>query len=131
MNAPSVDIKDMLVADTNLGLVFGQNLFISREPSLPNDCVTIYDTPGNPDGLTMNRVERYEYPTIQVRVRNTGFVQGWAVLRKIRTSLHGRANETWGGAYYTILRVSSGPALLEYDQNNRVILIMNFEIQRR
>lgn len=129
MNAPSVDVKDMLVDDTDL--VFGTNLFISREPTSPNNCVTIYDTPGAPDMLTLNKDEKYEYPSIQVRVRNVSYTDGWINLDEIRQSLHGRAHETWNGAYYTIIKVSSGPALLEYDDNGRVILVINFQIQRR
>ena len=44
MNSPSEDIKDILVADTGLSLVFATDLFIGVEPTLPKNCVTIFDT---------------------------------------------------------------------------------------
>ena len=42
MNAPSEDTKDMLVAG-GLGLTFGGNLHIGKEPASPRNCVTIFD----------------------------------------------------------------------------------------
>ena len=130
MNAPSVDIKDMLIG-ADMGLTFGINLFISREPAKPDSCVTIYDTPGMAEGLTLNRDERYEYPSIQIRVRDKSYTDGWARADQIRRLLHGRANETWNEAYYTIIKVSSGPAMMGYDDNQRVLIVINFLIQRR
>jgi len=129
MNAISVDIKDMLVDDTDL--VFGTNLFISREPTSPNSCVTIYDTPGEGDDLYFNPDERYERGSIQVRVRDNNYINAWTRIDEIRQLLHGRANETRNGAYYTAIRLTSGPAMLEYDDNGRVILVTNFNVQRR
>ncbi len=129
MNAPSTDIKDMLVG-ANIGLTFGTNLFISREPSSPANCVTIYDTPGMADGLTFNREEIYEYPAIQVRVRNTSYQAGWGIINDIRRALHGRA-ETVNDTYYAIIKVHTPPAMVGYDDNGRVLLVINFLLQRR
>jgi len=53
------------------------------------------------------------------------------VITNIKNILHGRANETWNGALYTLIRCSSGPALLDYDKNQRVRFIINFYLQRR
>lgn len=130
MNAPSVDIKDLLIA-SGLGLVFGKNLHITREPSSPNRCVTIYDTTSMAPGLTMNRLERYEYPAIQIRIRHDDYRQGWALAESILTTLHGLHNQIVNGTVYTHLRCSSGPSLLERDTNDRYIIIMNYELQRR
>lgn len=46
MNAPSVDIKDMLEAESSLGLTFTSDLFVGHEPNTPDETVTIFDTPG-------------------------------------------------------------------------------------
>ena len=73
MNATSVDIKDMLEAESGLNLVFGVNLFVGREPSNPSDCVTIFDTLGMPPQLTFDASERYEKPSIQIRVRSISY----------------------------------------------------------
>lgn len=130
MNVVSEDIKDMLVADS-LGLTFADNLFIGREPTVPKNCVTIFDTPGFPPQLTLKQGEDYFYPSIQIRVRNTDYRTGWNLIKDIMTSLHGRANETWNETLYTVIYCSSGPALLDWDENNRARFIVNFNLQRR
>jgi len=132
MNSPSQDIKDMLVADTDLSLVYATDLFIGKEPADPKNCVTIFDTGGAPPQLTMaGKGEDYFYPSIQIRVRNTKYTTGWTLIQNIRTSLHGRAQETWNGTLYSGIFCSSGPALLDWDENHRVRFVINFNIQRR
>jgi hypothetical protein len=133
MNASSEDIKDMLVADDSLPviLVFGVNLFIGKEPAKPENCVTIYDTPGFPPQLTLNRDEFYEYPSVQIRVRNVKYMDGWNLISSIMVLLHGRAHETWNGTVYSLIQCSGGMALLDWDENNRARFVVNFNIQRR
>lgn len=129
MNASSEDIKDILVAESALGLEFGVNIFLNKEPLKPRDCVTIFDTYNLPPQL--NLVDQgYEYPTIQVRVRNTDRKTGWALIESIKNLLHGYRG-TWNGALYTVIYVSSGPALLDWDENSNVRFIINFNLQRR
>jgi hypothetical protein len=134
MNITSEDIKDMLEADSSLGLVFASNLFIGKEPSMPYNSVTIFDTPGFPDELLLSGSENgnsYQYPSIQIRVRNTNYVVGSTLIQNIKDSLHGRANETWNGALYSLIACSSGPALLDWDDNSNARFIINFNVQRR
>jgi hypothetical protein len=130
MNAPSQDIKDMLVADSSLDLVLGTNLFVGKEPAKPRACVTIFDTYGFPPYLGLTDVG-YEYPSIQIRVRNYNYRDGWEIAQDIVTSLHGRSHETWNDALYTVVYCSSGPALLDWDENENVRFIINFNLQRR
>jgi hypothetical protein len=131
MNPSSIDVKDILCGSRPLGLVFAKNLFIAREPVSPHNCVTIYDTNAFPPQLTFNRLERYEFPSIQIRIRNSDFREGWDLADKIKILLHGRANETWNGTLYSIIKCSGGPALLGRDDNDRFLIYVNFEIQRR
>lgn len=125
----------MLEAESSLGLTFGTDLFIGREPTgreTENDIVTIIDTPGGPVHLTNTKEKSdYQYPTLQIRVRNNDLLTGWALAEDIVASLHGRAGDTYDGVYYTLIRCVTGPAALMWDENERVILIVNFEIQRR
>ena len=146
MNAPSVDIATMIQnaggdwdeSDwgypdwlTGLGEI-GAAIYVGREPSTPNNCVTIFDTVGGGNALTLdNEGDDYEYCAVQVRIRNTDYRKGWFMAEAIKDTLHGRANYTWSGALYTVIRCSNGPVLLEWDNNNRVKFIINFEIQRR
>lgn len=129
MNAPSEDIKDLLVS--GLGLEFGKNLFIGREPASPFNCVTLYDTGGGPDGLVLGNESRYEYNNIQVRVRNKSFTDAWDLIHHVRAFLHGKGPVSLNGTVYTVIRCMSGPVSLGWDNNNCVILVINFQIQRR
>ena len=132
MNASSEDIKDMLKAESSLGLTYGTDLFIMREPPKPDNCVTIFDTAGGPAQLTLDEDnDDYYYPSIQIRVRNRASITGWDLIHDIMISLHGRAQETWNGTLYTLIACSSGPALLDWDDNNRARFIINFNLQRR
>lgn len=131
MNPSSVDIKDMLEAESSLGLVFTENLFIGQEPAEPYNCVTIFDTVGRAPQLTYKKGENYFYPSIQIRVRNANYLDGWQLINDILLSLHGRAHETWNETLYTVIYCSSGPALLDWDDNRRVRFIINFDLQRR
>ena len=131
MSASSEDIKDMLEAESSLGLTFATNLFIGKEPDKPPNCVTIFDTPGFPPQLTYNKAEFYEYPAIQIRVRNNKYMDGWNLISDIMLFLHGRAHETWNSTYYSLIQCAGGLALLDWDDNNRARFIVNFNIQRR
>ena len=132
MNACSVDIRDMLVEESDLGLVFGTNLFISREPSSPSNCVTIYDAPGGGVDLTaQGSSERYYRNDVQVRVRNISYTEAWALSHVIMDRLHARAGETWNDVFYALITCIQPPFVLTWDENNRVIMVVNFKIQRR
>lgn len=132
MNAASEDIKDLLVAEgSSLGLVFQTTLFIGKEPSSPNDTVTIYDTPGMPPDLSFDRTEIYNRSSFQIRVRNEEYDTGMDLARDIFDLLHGRAQETVNGTLYTVIRAVGEPALLDWDANDRPRFIINFDCQRR
>src|SRR4030042_3022027 len=130
MNTPAVDITDILESISSLGLVVGTNLFVGREPSKPDDCVTLYDYGGRPPQLTFNKTEKYEYPSVQVRVRDSDYRSGWAMAQDIADSLHGLSNEVWNGTLYTVIYVSSGPAFMTWDGNSCAIFVVNLSVQR-
>lgn len=131
MNAASVDIKDMLEADSGLALTFATDLFIGKEPPEPDNCVTIFDTPGFPPQLTFAKGENYYFPSVQIRVRNREYLEGWDLANDIKIYLHGRAQETWNGTLYSVIYASSEVALFDWDEKLRVRFIVNFNIQRR
>ena len=134
MNASSVDIKEMLEDfgdSSGISVTFGSNLFIGLEPDKPDNCVTIFDTPSMTPQLTLEGTAQYEYPSVQIRVRNNNYVTGWALINDIKNALHGRAQETWNSTLYSVIYVSSGPAMLDWDENGRVRFILNLNIQRR
>jgi hypothetical protein len=133
MNAPSFDVKDMLEAwgeSSGFGFTFTEDLFIGKEPTKPRNCVTIFDTIGLPPELNLTN-QGYEYPSIQIRVRNSSYTEGWRIISEIKNSLHGRSHQTWNGSLYTVIYCSSGPALLDFDDNGNARFIINFNLQRR
>lgn len=131
MNAPSIDIKDIIEAESSLALTFATDLFVGREPAKPNDCVTIFDTPGGPPQLTTEKGEDYFYPSIQIRVRNKKYTTGWTLINDIKEFLHGKGPETINNALYTVIFCSIEPALLDWDDNERARFVTTFNLQRR
>lgn len=131
MNTPTKDIKDMLVAESSLALTYATNLFIAREPAKPNDCVTIFDMPGGSPQLALDKDEAYYYQSVQVRVRNIDYNAGWAIANDILVFLHGQAGQVWNNTVYTVIYCLQGPFMLDWDENNRVRFIINFNLQRR
>jgi hypothetical protein len=130
MNPVSIDIKDMLEADRTLGLDYEKNLWVSQEPDYPDNTVTIYDMSGRAPDLTMDNAP-YHRPSFQVRVRNNDYEEGMELALNIMTSLHGRALETWNDTTYTVITAMGEPAPLVRDGNYRVLIITNFNVQRR
>lgn len=130
MNSASEDIKDILEAESALGLIYATNLFRGLEPEEPNNCVTIFDTVGAPPDLTLDQQNLF-HPSIQIRVRNTDYNTGWDLIQLLADTLHGRAQETWNGTLYSVIAISSGPAMLYWDENERVVFIVNFNMTRR
>ena len=130
MNPPSIDIKNMLLAESALGFTFGTDLFVAKEPTTPKNCVTIFDTPGYPPDLPIDN-SIIENPSIAIRVRSTDYETGYALAEDIKDTLHGRANETWASSYYMVIVCTNGPFLLEWDENRLANFIINFSLKRR
>jgi hypothetical protein len=130
VNAPSEDIKDILVAQSSLSLTFTENLFVGKEPDSPDDCVTIFDTGEFPPQLTLAKGENYYYPTVQIRVRNNAYINGYNLISDIRDVLHALNHETWNSTVYELIECASGPEFLDWDENNRARFVVNFNIQR-
>ena len=130
MNLPSEDIKDMLLT-AGLGLAFKTNLFVHSEPILPDNCVTVYVTPGfSPDG-TLSKGEEVWRPAIQVKVRNRSSQAAGALIDSIKVFLHNRAGEIWNGAKYMLIQCDQEPFPLGFDESSRSQWVCNFSIQRQ
>jgi hypothetical protein len=130
MNDASYDIKDMLEA-AGLGLVFKTNMFVAKEPTNPDNVVTIYTTSGFAPERTLDNGSWYYRSAVQIRVRNNGYSTGMALATNIMTSLHNRANTEWNDTLYTVIQAVGEPVPFAWDENNRTIIIINFNLQRR
>jgi len=130
MNPASEDIKDIIDADSALGLAFATDLFIGNEPGSPKNVVTIFDTPGFPPQLNLDKDEEYLYPSIQIQVRNTNYSTGWTLINDIKDFLHGRSHQTINATVYEVIICSGEPFLLDFDENDNARFVANFDIQR-
>ena len=130
MNPASFDIRDILAA-AGLDLTAGVNLFPGEEPASPANCVTVYDTPGSAPMLTQDRTERYDFPAIQVKVRNTSYANAQTLIEAIKVELHGLAHHVQGGTSYELVKCDQDPFSLGKDETGRSMWVCNFSIQRR
>jgi hypothetical protein len=133
MNAPSKDIKEMIEemlfedSSDSLATKYPINRVMFDESK--SNCSTILDVPGGSPQLTMD-VAKYEFPSIQFKVRCTDYDDGWAFISSVVDLLHGRANETYNGAYYSLIECLNGPGFMGRE-NQRTIFVANFNLQRR
>ena len=134
MNSVVEDIKDMLEAESALGLTLGTNLFLYKEPAVPDNVVSVFETPGMPPiGLLDSDTDtkHYEKPSAQIRIRHKTSTGGFALAYQIQGVLQVIANETWGDYYYALIYAVSNPYMIDWDENNRIRIVLNFNIQRR
>lgn len=129
MKSPADDIMSMLEG-ASLGLELSKNMFVGFEPARPDNTVTLYDTVGRPPLLTLDN-KKYEYGGVQVRVRNRSYVQAMKQAYEIKDYLHGKYNVEAGDFLYTLVRCNTPPSLMAWDENQRAIIVINFETQRR
>jgi hypothetical protein len=128
--SPADDVREMLEAES-LGLTFQTNLFVGREPSQPDNCVSIFDIPSYmPPELTLENDADLHYPSIQIRVRNKSYITGYDLIFDIMKTLHGRGPETWNGMVYSAIICVGDPMLLDWEQN-RCRWVCSFNLIRR
>lgn len=130
MNIPSVDIKDILVAEISLGLVFANNLFIGHEPEAEITCATIYDTPGYPCDTDMDGANGYECPSVEILVRSSSYIEAYTLADNIKNFLHGKHHVIINDSEYQIMNCMTPPFMLNRDENDRVRFAINLDLQR-
>lgn len=131
MKAASEHIAGILEDCSDLGLEIGEDLFIGAEPPSPDNCVTVFDTPGREPMITLDG-KKYYYPAIQVRVRNVDYRDAYSIAWDIYDKLNGSTYDVADDdVRYTLITGDADPAPLDRDENDRVRMIVNFETQRR
>ena len=132
MNSTATDIATLLDGDTSLGLTIGTDLFTGRMPDQPADCVVVYDNPGDAPMLTYKKAtSNYFYSSVSVRIRNTNYTAGWTQIFAILEFLHASSQDVIDGTYYALIKAMNDPQVLHWDDNDRVLMFVNFEVQRR
>jgi len=130
MNPVALDIKDLLEGESALGLSLGDNLFISVEPDQPDNTVTIYDTASPQPDSTFDKLF-YHRDMIQVRIRDNAYTDGFGRSMAIYEYLREICNTEINGSYITNITCTQPPHQLKWDEQDRIIIIINFEVQRR
>lgn len=129
MNPSSADIAAYL-AGQGLGTsggTSGWSIRAAKEPASPDNCITVYDTSGfapDPD----NGV--YE-PSVQVRVRGNSYPIVYAKTEAVRDELITPKGFTQGGTRYVGVWQQGSIESLGHDDNDRAVLVMNFNILRQ
>ena len=132
MISAAKDITTILTGESSLGLTYATDLFFARMPDDPSDCVVAYDNPGSPPQLTYKKATSdYFYSSVSIQVRNTSYEGAWNQMFAILNYLHAESNITVGTTLYTLIKALNEPQLLHYDDNDRPVMVVNFDIQRR
>lgn len=132
MESTAKDIVTILDGESSLGLTSAVDLFYARMNDTPDNCVVVVDTPGGPPALTNQRnTSNYYYSGVTVWVRGTKYNTAYDTLFAILEFLHAQSQITVGTTYYALIKAVNDPQLLHYDENDRPVLFVNFEVQRR
>jgi hypothetical protein len=107
----------------------GWAIAMSREPTAPDTCVTVYDYPGGPPDPRW----LLEEPMVQVRVRGApdAYPAAYQQALKCRDSLLGLPRQLVGGTTYLTIFVTSDIGLLEYDTLARPIFVFSCRVARQ
>lgn len=134
MSSPAEDfvtiLTDSTVAVGSLAASSGWSVHLSCLPDdgqTPDTCIACYDKGGvDPEPHDILR------PSVQVLVRGDvfGYRAAWTKAAEIRDALHERVNETWNGTRYIQIMCRGDIIDMGYDEKNRPMLSVNFEVQR-
>ncbi len=130
MNPPSEDIADVLVLSSSaLSLTLGTDLFVGEEPHNPDNCVTVFDSPGaapEPGYVLL-------YPGVQIRVRGAaigGYKTAYTLAESIRNVLHALSPQTVNSTKYINVLAEGDILYIGQDKSKRPRFTINFSIMR-
>jgi hypothetical protein len=120
-----------ILEDDGVG-TFATDLFLSKEPENPDDCITVYNTGGFPDDCIANGERQRAIHNFQVRVRNADYLTAQTEMESVRTSLEKTIKTLVdsGGTTTFHIWMTTLPIDLPRDTHNRVLLTANFACMR-
>lgn len=124
MSSPADDIATIL--ENNGVATFADDMFVSKEPASPDDCITLYDT----GGFEPNPKWSIGQPTVMARVRNVHYPSGYAKCEEIKDALLGLPKQAVDSTTYVGVWMEGDINFIEYDDNGRAIFTINFRISR-
>lgn len=126
MASVASDIADFLQTQGH-GTLAGDSewaIYVGKEPEKPNSCITVYDTPGDPD----NPDGPFYSPRIQIRIRCVSYADGYAKGEQIRDELIIETDRIINDRYFSGVWLDSDLAKIGTDDNDREIFTINFRI---
>jgi hypothetical protein len=112
-------------------------IYVSNEPSAPDQVVTIYDTAGRYDGRGMRSGSKYEFHGVQLRIRGINHTDTFQKANDLTNALDQDIrfdDVTIDGVVYRVYDVSrtSGPLSLGNEgESNRVLFTINAVVALR
>lgn len=97
----------------------GWPIFIGAEPDGPDNCITLYDSPGEPP----NPKFLLEYPRFYARIRSRHYEQGFAKAEELKSALLGLPSQNIDDIRYDGIYVVVDTHFLQADKANRKIFV--------
>ncbi len=127
MNAPTVDMKDYLLAPSESTFVLGTNLFIGMLPETPDAAVCLFDTSGS-------SAELFDIfnPTVQILVRGKQgkYAEAYDKAAEVVGTFHTLANTELGGTEYLSFWKMTDIGHVGNDTKGRPIFSCSLRIKR-
>lgn len=129
MNAVSHEIATKLDAEGVgvLGATTGWRIQANREPTEPDDVLTVYDTGGSAPALFD---EELRTPSIQIRTRSHDYDAAYGKQQEAFGVLNAIVNETIEGFRYLGVWMTSDIIAIGRDENDRFLLTSNYQVER-
>lgn len=113
----TMHIKDLL--ETASVVTSSWPIFIGSEPDNPNECITLYDTPGS----SPNPKFLLDYPRFLARVRSLSYEQGFAKAQELKEALLGLPSQDHDGIRLVGIWVVTDTHFLKADERGRSIFV--------
>lgn len=113
----------------------GTDIFLGFMPDSPDIVMSLYEYAGSGPEDTFGVDDLPYNDKLNIQVRARGTLRGYQEAHDKATAIFGIftkiANEDIGGGYYFRVRKINGPYLLYVDQQDRPIIVCNYEVWRR
>ena len=128
MSSPASDIAQLLAENSvgDFAGVAGWAIYVGKEPSAPDDVLTVYDTGGS----SADDENGLYYPSIQIRVRSNSYLSAYAKAEEVRAVLTGLPSFVADGVEYVGAWQSSDIACIGFDDNDRALFVINYRLMR-
>jgi len=108
------------------------SVFKGWEPEIPDQCISIYETGGNPN--QPHDGDLLDVPTFQLRVRgantSTGYPAARTKIAAARTAIEGMTAGLFSNRYYCQVTANHEALSLGHDATHRPRLVINFTALR-